>query len=101
MNYYRFLNEEDIKNLYSFLQRHHTIKFPISVFAEWCDKYQVRNCDLVSVHLPFTSTAESCCDLELKRREKDGSYTRYYDLDFFWGFVPRLSDEERKTAEEL
>lgn len=98
MNYYRFLNETDIKNLYEFLQRHHTIQFDIETFTEWCKRYEVRNCDLVGVHLPHNSRTDSCMDLELKRREKDGSYTRYSDLDFFWGFVEPLSPEERAEA---
>lgn len=92
-----FLTQNRERNLYEFLQRHHNLKFNFWTFKEWCEKYEVRNCDVVEIRVPHTSDVQ-IGDLGLKRMNQDNSYSRYDFIDFELLGIPKLSPEEREEA---
>ena len=92
-----FLSNSQMRNLFQYHQKYNKLEYTFYQFVDFCKFYEVRRCDKVTVHVPYSFPAK-LFDLSLSRLEIDGSYTRYTHDDFCWNFVPKLSAEERKEA---
>ena len=94
-----FLSRQQMRNLFEYHQRYNKLEYTFQQFVSFCRHYEIRWCDNVTVHQPYSFPAK-LCDLRLRRMQKDGSYETYQYEDFIypgWG-VPKLSAEEREEA---
>ena len=93
-----FLSRQQMRNLFEYHQRYNKLEYTFNQFVDdFCKRYEVRCCDNVTVHVPYSFPAK-LSDLRLHRMQKNGEYMLYDFMSFELLGVPKLSAEEREEA---